>query len=109
VREGGKIDSDMNDVLDVLEIAPKIISQYRGMAPSAVIIGFKLLTDVSEDELIRVGHNLLKKNDCDYVLANDMKYIRKGHHIGHLISKDGSYKTYDSKDAIADAIAGIIL
>jgi phosphopantothenate-cysteine ligase len=108
VREGGKISSDLSDVLVVLEKAPKIISLYRGLAPDATIIGFKLLTDVSESGLIRVGYSLLKKNDCDYVLANDMKYLREGRHIGHLIKKDGGYATYDGKDAIADAVANAV-
>jgi len=108
VREGGKISSDLNDVLVVLERAPKIISLYRGLAPNAVLVGFKLLSGVSEEELIRVGHALLKKNDCDYVLANDSKYLSAGEHIGHLIGRDGNHTTYDGKDAIADAILSAI-
>jgi phosphopantothenate-cysteine ligase len=108
VRDGGKISSDLNDVLVVLERAPKIISLYRGLAPSAVIVGFKLLADVSEEELIEVGYKLLKKNDCDYVLANDMKYLSSGEHIGHLIARDGSYETYDGKTTIAGAIAAAV-
>jgi phosphopantothenate-cysteine ligase len=108
VREGGKISSNLDDVLVVLERAPKIISLYRELAPNAIIVGFKLLADVEEDELVRVGYGLLKKNDCDYVLANDMKYLSRGGHIGHMIARDGSYSTYDGKDAIAGAIADAI-
>jgi phosphopantothenate-cysteine ligase len=105
VREGGKISSDLDDLLVVLERAPKIISLYRDLAPDAVIVGFKLLADVSEEELIKVGYKLLQKNDCDYVLANDTKYLRSGGHTGHLIARDGSYKTYEGKTEIAEAIA----
>jgi phosphopantothenate-cysteine ligase len=108
VREGGKISSDLDDVLVVLERAPKVISLYRGLAPGAIIVGFKLLSGVDEEELIRVGHALLKKNDCNYVLANDAKYFSAGEHIGHLIGRGGSYRTYDGKDAIADAIAAAV-
>jgi phosphopantothenate-cysteine ligase len=104
-RSGGKISSDLDDVLVVLERAPKVISMFRGLAPDAVIVGFKLLTDVSEDKLIRVGYGLLERNDCDYVLANDMKSLKGGGHIGHLIARDGSHGTYDGKEAIAEAIA----
>jgi phosphopantothenate-cysteine ligase len=109
VREGGKISSDLDDVLVVLERAPKIIALYRGLAPDAVIVGFKLLADVSEEKLIEVGYKLLKKNDCDYVLANDTKYLSGGGHIGHLIARDGSYETYDGKAAIAEAIAAAVI
>jgi phosphopantothenate-cysteine ligase len=109
IREGGKISSDLDDVLVLLERAPKIISLFRKLAPDAVIVGFKLLSGVSEEELIRVGFELLGKNDCDYVLANDMKYLRGGGHVGHLIARDGSYQTYDGKEAIAEAIAEAVL
>jgi phosphopantothenate-cysteine ligase len=109
LREGGKINSDLEDLLVVLERAPKIIALFRGLAPDAVIVGFKLLSGVSEAELIGAGLGLLEKNDCDYVLANDMKYLKDGGHIGHLIERDGSYSTYDGKEAIADAIAKTVL
>jgi phosphopantothenate-cysteine ligase len=108
VRDGGKISSELDDVLVVLERAPKIIALYRSLAPNAVIMGFKLLADVDQEELIGVGYNLLKKNDCDYVLANDMKYLNSGGHRGHLIARDGSYETYDGKETIAAAIATAI-
>jgi phosphopantothenate-cysteine ligase len=109
VSEEGKISSNLDDVLVVLERAPKIISTLRGLAPDAVIVGFKLLANVSEEELVRVGYDLLKKNDCDYVLANDTKYLDRGEHIGHLIERGGSYLTYGSKEEIADAIVKKLL
>jgi phosphopantothenate-cysteine ligase len=105
---GGKISSDNDGLLVVLERAPKVISMFRGLAPDAVIVGFKLLSGVSEGELIQTGYGLLRRNDCDYVLANDMESLKDGGHIGHLIGRDGSYKTYDGKEAIADAIAAAV-
>jgi phosphopantothenate-cysteine ligase len=109
VNEQGKISSDHNDILVVLERAPKIISTLRGLAPNAIIVGFKLLAGVSEEELVRVGYDLLKKNDCNYVLANDMKYLDRGKHIGHLIDRNGSYTTHNSKEEIAKAITKKLL
>jgi phosphopantothenate-cysteine ligase len=109
VLERGKISSELDDVIVVLERAPKVISLYRDLAPDAVIIGFKLLTNVSEQELIRVGTNLLTRNRCDYVLANDTKYLSAGGHVGHLIARDGSYRTFDGKPAIARAIADAVI
>jgi phosphopantothenate-cysteine ligase len=43
VNGKGKISSDNEDLLVVLERAPKIISMLRPLAPDAVIVGFKLL------------------------------------------------------------------
>jgi len=99
-----KISSEKEDLIVVLEKAPKIISMLRGLAPNAMIVGFKLLSDVSEDELARVGHALLVKNDCDYVLANDLKTIKEGRHDGILIARDGTYENVYGKEEIAALI-----
>ena len=99
-----KISSDKENLIVVLEKAPKIISMFRGFAPKAVIVGFKLLSDVSETELVSVGLSLLKKNDCDFVLANDMRTIRENRHEGLLITLDGSFERALGKPGIADLI-----
>ena len=99
-----KISSDKEDLLIVLEKAPKIIALYRGLAPEATIIGFKLLSDASEEELVSAGLALLKKNDCDFVLANDMKTVRSDMHEGLLIKKDGTYERATGKDNIAKLV-----
>ena len=100
-----KISSDKENLIVVLEKAPKIISMFRSFAPNAVIVGFKLLSDVEESELVRVGLALLKKNDCDYVLANDMRTVQAGVHEGLLISQDGSFERATGKNAIAELIS----
>ncbi|MDR2162777.1 MAG: phosphopantothenate--cysteine ligase [Clostridiales Family XIII bacterium] len=105
---GGKISSGHDDLLIMLKRAPKIISMFRSLAPDAMLVGFKLLSGVSEKELVRVGLDLLRRNGCDYVLANDMDSLRDGGHTGHLIAADGAYTTYEGKDAIAGAIAAAV-
>ena len=99
-----KISSGMEKLIIVLEKAPKIIALLRSLAPDAVIFGFKLLADVPEEELVHAGLELLKKNDCDYVLANDIKTIQAGNHEGLLIDKDGAFIRASGKDAIAELI-----
>jgi len=103
IRES-KISSEKNDLIIVLEKAPKIIALLRELAPDAVITGFKLLSDVCEDELVSVGHALLLKNNCDYVLANDLRTVREGRHEGLLIARDGTYEKARGKDGIAALI-----
>lgn len=105
----GKISSNLDNPLLILERTPKIISMFRVLLPKACLIGFKLLTDVSETVLIDTAYDLLRKNDCDYVLANDLAHIRMGEHVGHLVDRQKSYQTHCSKDAIAAAIAEKIL
>ena len=105
IRES-KISSDKEALIVVLEKAPKIISLLRGLAADAVIVGFKLLAGAEEDELIEAGLNLLKLNDCDFVLANDMKTVRgESGHEGLLVARDGSYERAVGKSAIAAMIA----
>jgi len=102
-----KISSEKDGLIVVLKKAPKIIAQLRGLAQNAVFVGFKLLSDTDETELLKAGHALLMKNDCDFVLANDLKTVRADgadRHEGLLIKKDGSYERATGKEAIAALI-----
>ncbi|MDR1028250.1 MAG: phosphopantothenate--cysteine ligase [Clostridiales Family XIII bacterium] len=101
---GGKIDSGLDDMIVVMERTPKIIAMFRKFSPNAFIVGFKLLVNVSEKTLIDTAYELLKKNDCDCVLANDLRDIGNGKHIGRLLRASGAYTTYDNKEAIAEGI-----
>ncbi|MDR1953179.1 MAG: phosphopantothenate--cysteine ligase [Clostridiales Family XIII bacterium] len=109
IVSGGKVSSGLDDMVVIMERTPKIIAMFRGLLPDAVIVGFKLLVDVNEDELIDTAHKLLKKNDCDYVLANDLRDIRDGGHTGHLLRGDGAYTTYRGKDVIAPGVVRAVL
>ena len=100
-----KISSDKENLIIILEKAPKVIALLRGLANDAVIVGFKLLSNVSEEELIDVGHTLLKKNDCDFVLANDMKTVKTGEHVGFLIDRNKEFEKAEGKEKIAEVIA----
>ena len=114
-RGASKISSDRENLVVVLEKAPKIIALLRGLAPNAVIVGFKLLSNADEKELVQAGHSLLVKNDCDYVLANDMRTVRADSqygaslHEGLLVAKDGTYERATGKEAIAALILRRIL
>ena len=114
IREA-KISSDRDNLVLVLEKAPKIIALYRGLLPEAVIVGFKLLSGAGDEELVNVGHALLVKNDCDFVLANDMRTIRAVHadgrdqHEGLLIDREGNYKRAGGKEGIALLIVESVL
>ncbi|MDR1271697.1 MAG: phosphopantothenate--cysteine ligase [Clostridiales Family XIII bacterium] len=99
-----KISSDKDSLVFVMVKAPKVIALFRGLAPNAVICGFKLLAGVGREELISVSRGLLAKNKLDIVLANDMDTIRAGRHKGLLIDKYGRFAEAEGKPAIADII-----
>lgn len=100
----GKISSNVDDLVIVLKRTPKVIGEIKKLQKETVLVGFKLLTNVSRDELIRTGYRLLQKNCCDLVLANDLTEITGEQHIGYLISQNGEYETLMTKKQIAGAI-----
>lgn len=105
----GKLSSQMKSPLILLEPTPKIISLFREMLPQAVIVGFKLLSQVSEAELLDTAYRLLVKNHCDYVLANDATQISGDRHHGYLIDSDRNTQIYDTKQEIAEGIVEAVL
>jgi phosphopantothenate-cysteine ligase len=108
VPDRGKIRSDHDDLVVILEKTPKIISLLRGLLPDAVLVGFKLLSNASLDELISEGRKTLDSNDCDFVLTNDISTVIAGKHTGYLIGRDGTYEQAEGKDAIAEIIVGAV-
>lgn len=100
-----KISSDLKHPLLMLEKTPKVIGMIKETSPKTLLVGFKLLSNVSKEKLIDTAYQLLQRNRCDFVLANDTETIQEGKHVGYLINKTGSYHTYTDKEQIAKGIA----
>lgn len=103
--EGNKISSSIDDLTIIMERSPKVISSIKQLSPKTTLVGFKLLSRVPREELIAVGHRLLEKNGCSFVLANDLAEIGGGKHRGYLIHRDGTYDTMEDNSQIAAMIA----
>lgn len=99
-----KIRSNYDNLAVLMKKSPKIISKIKSYQKNTVLVGFKLLTNVDEAILVETGHQLLKDNDADYVLANDLIYIKGDKHKGHFIHKDKTYETFETKQEIAKNI-----
>jgi phosphopantothenate--cysteine ligase len=99
-----KIPSNTDRLLLFLKKNPKIIAMLREKQPQAIVVGFKLLVAVSEEELITVGQGILEKNHCDFVLANDLTKITQDQHDGLLIAADGNLQKAHTKAEIAQLI-----
>ncbi len=104
-RAEGKLSSGMTDPLILLERTPKVLPQLRELAPDAVIVGFKLLSNVSKDDLLDTALRLLQNNGCDYVLANDAAEVSAERHVGYLLNGERRYVRYETKRDIAKGIA----
>ncbi len=109
VLTGGKISSDLEHPVLFLEKTPKTIEMIKKISPKTVLVGFKLLSGSSEENLIQTAHRLLIKNQCDFVLANDTDSIEKSVHTGYLIDESRNIIKYTGKDRIAAGIAENVL
>lgn len=108
IEKANKISSDKENLIISMKKAPKLISTIKKLQPETFLVGYKLLDGVTESELVDVGYNLLKKNNCNLVLANDLSYINKKGHRGHVIFPTKDYVTFDGKDAIASMLVRIM-
>ncbi len=58
--------------------------------PKLFLVGFKLLVDVSQAELVQVAQAaLVKKIGVTFVLANDLMNVHETEHEGLLINRNG--------------------
>jgi len=103
-----KMSSSENGLIIKLKQTPKVVSVIKPLQPSTTLIGFKLLSNVTEEELFNVAFDLLKKNNCDYVVANDLANIRKGEHKALIIDKLGNRILTNGKNDIAEQIVNIV-
>jgi phosphopantothenate---cysteine ligase (CTP) len=99
-----KISSDIENVFLCLEKTPKIIGLFKKLQPQTILVGFKLLAGVEEAELFGAARNLMKRNGCDFVLANDQEQIDENRHEAVLLGKDHSITRLHTKAEIAAAI-----
>lgn len=96
-----KISSYEDNLIIKLKPTPKIINIIKNVSPNTFLVGFKLLDNVSEEELIDVACKLKVKNKCDLVIANDLSNIRSGKHKAFIIKDKSSYIIANDKSDIA--------
>ncbi|AYW45448.1 phosphopantothenate--cysteine ligase [Tetragenococcus koreensis] len=100
-----KISSDTEQLYLVLKKTPKVIQLIKKIQPETLLVGFKLLVDVSKQTLITTAQAGIGKNQADYILANDLAKIKDNQHIGYLIDKNGQIiGEKQTKESIAQLI-----
>ena len=98
-----KISSKEDYQVLFMKKTPKVISLVKTWNPDICLIGFKLLVNVSKDELFAVARESLQKNKARYILANDLTEIKGDKHHAYLLDESHVYEA-DSKKAIANLI-----
>lgn len=100
-----KISSDADDLILVMEKTPKIISLFKELSPKTLLVGVKCLNNVEVETLLEAGYGVLTKNECDFVLANDIKDISASSHTGYLIDRNRQVLKLTTKREIAERLA----
>lgn len=89
VNDNTKISSYEPNLTVKLTLTTKLIAHLKEWYPRSVLVGFKLLENVSREHLIQVAQRLCEKNNMDYIIANDLHDLRNGEHLSFLVNSDG--------------------
>ena len=109
VNDNTKISSYEPNLTIKLGLTPKLISHLKEWFPEAILVGFKLLENVTKDHIIDVATKLCNKNNMNYIIANDLHDLRQGKHISYLCNKDGYCNVdFHSPQDIANKIISFI-
>ena len=87
-NQESKITSDDDYQVLFLKKNPKLISLVKTWNPDIRLIGFKLLVDFAQDQLLAVARASLEKNQAEMIVANDLSEIQDGKHQAYLVTKD---------------------
>ena len=82
-----KISSASDYQVLFLKKTPKVISLVKQWNPAIQLIGFKLLVNVSKEELFEVARASLKRNKANIIVANDLSDITPDQHIAYLVDE----------------------
>lgn len=100
----GKIPSDQESLIIACRRAPKVIHMVRDWSPTLYLVGFKLLSGVPRDDLIREAQRACANNRADLTVANDLESIRAGRHELILARPGRPVETLAAGPRLADRL-----
>jgi phosphopantothenate-cysteine ligase len=80
VPSNGKISSNEEELIISLKKTTKIIKLVKKWCPFALLVGFKLLTDVSQKYLIEACEKQIQSTNADMCVGNLLNEIKSGNH-----------------------------
>lgn len=98
-----KISSQDDVQVLFLKKTPKVISLVKKWNPAIRLIGFKLLVNVTKEELLKTARDSLIKNQAEIIVANDLTEISNHGHRAYLVGKD-TVTQAQSKEEIAQLL-----
>lgn len=99
-----KISSDEESLVITLKKAPKIISLVKKISPGTNLVGFKLLAHSTPEQLKKAATEIAVKNECSFVVANDIDHIENEQHTAFFFNKEKCFAKAETKTAIAEKI-----
>ena len=104
-----KIPSGKTSLTLRLVKTPKVINLIKQLSPETILVGFKLEVGVRKDELVRRATEMMRSSNSDFVLANDLRTVRKKQHTAYVLDGAGQIRgPFKGKRAIATALADIV-
>lgn len=103
----GKIRS-ADDFQIKLKVLPKLINKIKEWSPSSILVGFKLMVNSSEHTLIEAAKKSILDSKCDMVVANDMRDIKDGKHMVHLVYPDKECVIYYTDPTDLNYLARVV-
>ena len=85
IPEPGKLSSDAEELVLRCRRLPKVIAEVRDWAPDAYLVGFKLTSGATDDDLIARARLANEVNRSDLTVANDLQPYREGRQTIHLV------------------------
>lgn len=104
-----KLSSNEDNLVVVLRKTPKIINSIKKLSPNTNLIGFKLLNNVTVDDLRNAAYNQMETNDCSYVVANDSAQINSTKHEAYIFGSNNSVTHVHTNGEIASALTNIMI
>lgn len=88
---------------------PKVINLIKQLSPETILVGFKLEVGVGKDELVRRATKMMRSSNSDFVLANDLRTVRKKQHTAYVLDAAGRLRgPFKGKKTIATALVDIV-
>ena len=102
----GKISSDQDELDIHLTRVPKILPLLRvHFGNESTIVGFKLLSGVSEESLVETATKQIATNQTDFCVANDLQELGRSRRL-HIVEPDGNYTTLEGDtQTVAEKLA----
>jgi phosphopantothenate-cysteine ligase len=105
----GKLESSAETLDITCRRTPKVILAVRGLAPDAFLVGFKLLSGSTHENLITAAQDSCRVNRSDATIANDLTSLREGRHEVLLVPSRGPAEAFGPGDDMAAQLASRLL